>query len=93
VRTTGHANFAGMIIPSTPFLITPNDDADLNDNGYPTATRALSFAVAGALSVVTVDGNSVIIPSGALAAGTMHSIAIRRVNATGTTATGIVGYS
>lgn len=69
------------------FLITPNDSADL-----PHVTRAISVAVAGALEIVTVDGSTVIIPSGALAAGVMHPIGASRIKAANTTATGIVGY-
>ena len=77
----------------TPFLITPDDVANLVDaNGRPTAARAISFASAGALSVEVFTGETVVIPSGALAAGRIHNISIRKVHATGTTATGIVGY-
>ncbi len=69
------------------FLITPNDNTDLSF-----ITRAISFASAGDLAIVTHDGTELTIPSAALAAGIMHPIGIKRVKATGTTATGIVGY-
>lgn len=68
-------------------LITPNDGADLAND-----TTAISFSGAGTLAIVTVGGDSVTIPDGALAVGAMHPIQVRRVLATGTTATGIVGY-
>ena len=55
-------------------------------------TRYVSFAVVGALEVVTAENETVIIPSGALAAGTMHRLSIKRINSAGTTATGIVLY-
>ncbi len=67
------------------FLITPNDDTDLSE-----VTRAISFAVAGDLEIITQDGTTIIIPG--LAAGIMHPIGAQRVRAAGTTATGIVGY-
>lgn len=75
------------VAAGTPFAITPNDNTDLAH-----VTRAISVAGVGALVVDDADGNTVTIPSGALAAGAMHPVAVRRVRATGTTATGIVGY-
>lgn len=69
-------------------LVTPSNDTDLV-----TATRGVSFAVAGDLKVTTVAGETVTIPSGALAAGGIHPIRVVRIFATGTTATGIVAYS
>lgn len=92
-RTSGHANHAGQIIPGTPFLITPSDTETFKDaSGRPTYARGISFAAAGALSVVTLDGDTVVIPSDSLAAGIIHPLACIRVNSTSTTATGIVGY-
>lgn len=69
------------------FLITPD-----NDNNLPHQTTAISFAAAGNLRIETVGGEVVTIPSGALAAGVQHAIQIRKVFATGTAATGLVGY-
>ncbi len=69
------------------FLITPDDANDL-----PFITRAISFSAAGAISVVTHDGTSIVIPSGSLAAGVLHPIGLKRILATGTTAADIVGY-
>ncbi len=67
-------------------LITPSDATELNP------TRGISFAAEGALAVEDAEGNSVTIPSGALAAGVIHPLSLKKVKATGTTATGIVGY-
>lgn len=68
-------------------LITPHDTNDLV-----ATTKGISFAAAGTLKVLTVTGDIVTIPSGALAAGIIHPIAVKRVYSAGTTATGIVGY-
>jgi hypothetical protein len=77
---------AGISDPAAhAFLITPVD-ADLAH-----ATRGICFATAGALRVTTVGGDDVTFPSGALAAGIVHAIRARRVWATNTTASGIVG--
>lgn len=69
------------------FLITPHDT---NELAY--VTRAISFATAGALAVVMENGDDVIIPSGALAAGVMHPLRIKKIKLTGTGAAGVVGY-
>lgn len=68
-------------------LVTPNNSTDL---AY--VTRAISFAVTGDIKVTTLGGETVIIPSGALAAGVQHSMQLTRIWATGTAATGIVAY-
>lgn len=68
-------------------LITPNDNTDLA-----VVTRAISFGGAGAIKVDTLGGDTVVIPSGALAAGVMHPLRVTRVYSTSTTATSIVGY-
>ena len=52
--------------------------------------RGVSFATAGAIKVTTADGDTVTIPSGALAAGGIHPMRLRRVWSTGTTAADIV---
>jgi hypothetical protein len=87
-------NYCKELIPAEHiFLVTPSDTAWLNYNGTPTATRGLSIVVAGDLRVLTVKDEDVTIPSGALAVGIIHRIAVKRVYATGTAATGIVGYA
>jgi hypothetical protein len=68
------------------FLITPNDGADLTTN-----IRAIAFATAGTLKITTLGGETVTIPSGVLAPGIIHPIRVKRVYATGTTVTNIVG--
>ena len=68
------------------FLITPAD----SDLAIP--TRGICFATAGALRVTFVDGTDVIIPSGALAAGIVHALRVKRVWSTNTTAASIVGF-
>lgn len=78
----------------TPFLITPSDTENFKDaNGRQVIARAISFVTAGALSIETFTGETVIIPNGALAAGEIHYILVRKVHATGTAAVGIVGYA
>lgn len=88
-----HRQVGKEITPGRPFLITPSDTVNFVAGGLPVTTRAISFASAGALSVVTLDDETVIIPDGALAAGVQHVMRIKRINNTGTTATGIVGYT
>ncbi len=68
-------------------LVTPSDSADLT-----TPTRGVSFATAGALKVTTVGGQEVTIPSGALAAGIIHPLQVKRIWSTGTGAANIVAY-
>lgn len=62
------------------------------DTGEIPYTRGISFAVAGALHVLTAEDEDVVIPSGALAAGVQHALCVKRIFQTGTTATGIVIY-
>ena len=67
--------------------VTPSDIVDLTGG----MARALFVGVAGAVSIQSAAGTTDIIPS--LAAGIRHEIRCTRINATGTTATGIaVGY-
>ena len=65
------------------FSITPDDATDLASHAH-----ALNVAVAGTVNVDTVEGTTV---SVYVAAGVVFPLAVRRVRATGTTATGIVG--
>ncbi len=64
-----------------------SDSADLT---Y--VTRGISFAVAGDIKVNTVGGETVVIPSGALAPGIVHPLRVSRIWSTGTGATGLVVY-
>ena len=67
------------------FEITPNDSSDLAS-----ATRALNVAVSGTVRVTTVSGTTATVY---VAAGVAFPIRARRVLATGTAATGIVGMA
>jgi hypothetical protein len=69
--------------------VIPDDAADLPDG----PCRAICLAEAGDLAIVTLRGESRVLPSGLLAPGVLHPIGARRVLETGTTATGIhAGY-
>ena len=81
---------------SYPVLVTPSDSDVLS---FTTQfgkqiqkCRAISFAAVGDLAIKDGNDVTVIIPSGALAAGVMHPISTQKILATGTTATGIVAY-
>lgn len=63
--------------------ITPNDTTDTR------TTRGIYVAVTGDVKVDMSDGATVTFTG--LSSGAVHPIAARRVYATGTTATGIVG--
>ena len=74
----------GMESPvSQAFAVAPSDTGDL-----PQVTRALHVDGTGTLRAVIADGTTVTFT--ALSAG-WHSVRVRRVLATGTTATAIVG--
>lgn len=70
---------------SNAFAITPNDGTDLTFT-----TRAIYVGGAGAVAVDLAKSGTNITFSG-IPAGTVLPIAVNRVRATGTTATGIVG--
>lgn len=63
--------------------VTPNDNTDL-----PTASKRLWIGGAGAVTLVTVGGQTV--TYGAVPAGTYLNVRAKRVMATGTAATNIV---
>ena len=67
------------------FDITPNDSADLA-----WATRAINVAVSGTVRVTTVSNTTATLY---VAAGIAFPIRAKRVFATGTAATGIVGLT
>lgn len=66
------------------FAITPNDSTDLT-----VPTRGIYVGTAGHLKVDMLDGTTVTFNN--LAAGTIHAIAVKRVYATGTGASNIIG--
>ena len=76
---------SGLESPATGMLvITPNDGADLT-----VVPRAPMVKQAGDVTVVMKDGTAGTLP--ALQAGVPYPVRVRRVLASGTTATGIVG--
>lgn len=90
-----------MAPPSTPnrqdnfsavggMTITPAD-ADIVFTGslFP---RGISIGAVGTLHITTFDGTEFTYGSSELATGLIHPIAVRRVWATGTSATGIKVY-
>jgi hypothetical protein len=64
--------------------ITPNDSTALTQT-----TRGVYVGAAGNLKVDMADSSTVTFTG--LAAGMVHPIAVKKVYATGTTATGIIG--
>lgn len=71
--------------PTGAFAVTPNDGADL-----PRPVRGLSVAGDGTVVIDDLEGNTAV--SLYLVAGAIFPQRCRRVRATGTTATGIVGH-
>ncbi len=69
--------------PSNGFAVVPDDGADL-----PVVTRCLNVATTGTVRVTLAEGATLDLT---IAAGLQFSCRARRVHATGTTATGIVG--
>lgn len=76
--------------PCTEVVLVTPGDADLMATGRP--CRGIAFGVAGALEIVDLQGNTVVIPSGVLAAGLIHPIFATRILADNTTATDIVAF-
>jgi hypothetical protein len=73
-----------MIGPATALsAVVPSDDADLPDG----TTRAIHVGTAGTVTVMDTTGNVVTLTS---LESQYHPVSVRRVLATGTTATGIV---
>lgn len=66
------------------FAVTPSDSAYFSD-----LARSLYIGVEGNISVVAEDGSNAIFVG--VPAGTVLPVRCKRVNATGTTATDIVG--
>ena len=75
----------GLDSPATHgFAITPNDGTDL-----PEITRALYLGGPGAIGVVLLSGAELVLTG--IAAGTLLPLRTKRVKASGTTASAIVG--
>ena len=76
---------SGLIDPaSAGFEITPSDSANLERN-----TRGLYVGVIGDVTVDMASGNTITFV--ALAAGIVHPLQVKRVYASGTDATDIIG--
>lgn len=71
--------------PNYGGIITPHDTSP---SGAPGPRFFISFATAGDIVAETEAGDTLTIPSGALAAGIVHPIAFRRIKGA-TTAEGI----
>jgi hypothetical protein len=71
---------------SKAFAITPNDSTDLT-----VSTRAVYVGTAGNLSVILTDDSAAVTLTNC-AVG-YHPLKCKRVRATGTTATGLVGLA
>ena len=75
----------GLTAPASDgFAITPNDGADLGR-----VPRAIFVGGAGAIALVTKAGTTLTFSG--LTAGTVLPVRAKRVLATGTTATGLIG--
>lgn len=72
--------------PAYAFTITPDDTADLAR-----PTRGLMIAGAGDVTVVMEGGDTVTLPG--LLPGVQYAVRVRRVLATATTASGLVGLA
>lgn len=75
-----------------PLLVTPSDTVDLTYEGTVKKCRAISVSVAGDVAIINSEGNAITIPAASLTVGVMHPISTSRINATNTTATGIVAW-
>ena len=82
-RFADHAK--GPTAPSDhAFAVTPNDGADLRE-----VTRALYVGTGGNLAIVFAAGSEASLLN--VQSGTVLPVRCRRIKATGTTATGLVG--
>lgn len=81
-----HAHTPGLESPPQGLLdVSPSDTADL-----PSLLRGFMVRTSGDVAVVMFDGSEGVIPM--VQPGSQIVARIRRVRATGTTATGIVGF-
>ena len=84
--TIRNRRYSTLIVMATPVhdaaAVTPNDSTDLNE-----ITTSIYIGTAGTLKVTMVDGS--VVTYGAIAAG-RHPLRVKRVWATGTSATNIV---
>jgi hypothetical protein len=83
IYNPGHPGLTGPII-GTLGVITPDDNTDLR---Y--VSRQISVGADGNVSVVWLDGSTSVEP---VVTGKEYPWRLRRINATGTTATGLRVY-
>ncbi len=84
-------------VPSAPYTlasrvltaVTPNDNNDLT----PFAFRGLYIGGTGNVAVVPVENDQTVVTFSAVPVGTILPIQVRKVKATGTTATLIIALS
>lgn len=80
-------NLINLITPGREFTaITPNDSTDLTK-----PTRGILVGTEGNLRIHDLKGNAITLPN--LAAGIIHPIQAKRVLATSTTASNIIGVN
>ncbi len=70
--------------------VTPHDSNNIQFNSVDRVTDAIFVGTAGAVAIVDQRGNAITL--GNVPAGTLLRVAIRRVNATNTTASNIVAF-
>jgi len=70
--------------------VTPSDTVDLRADGRP--CRAISIGTAGDLEIITLAGDTVVIPANCLAVGIPHPVFATRILAANTTALEIVAW-
>jgi hypothetical protein len=66
------------------YLASDTVDALVGDNGYSIPSRGLMLAVAGAVKIITANGQTITFASGELTAGVVYPFMVTRVFATGT---------
>lgn len=69
-------------------VVTPSDTVNINFPAGTVHSRAITIGTAGDISVLMADGSTLNFSASELPAG-LHKLAVKRVNATGTTATQI----
>lgn len=81
----GAAGLGGLTAPATRAAdITPSDSSDI-----PNRPRALTVEGSGTVTMTMEDGNDVQVT---LISGTVYPLRPLRIKASGTTATGIIGW-
>lgn len=67
-------------------------DVSSADQEFSPPLRGVSIGTAGALEILTLNNEQVIIPANALATGIQHAIGIKKIFNAGTGASQIVGW-